>query len=344
MVLARSRYTASMRSVWPAVETFRREGRDVRQLLLAFDLSEADVDNSEQRIPQNVVSDLWDRAALLSGDPSFGMRALQTLSARRRGLVEFLLLNSPTLGSMIERGLRYERLWQEGRGAAMETRGDVTVLRWTTAAGLRFSAPLSEFALALVVLMARAATHQPLYGEARFPHAAPAELHRYEAVFSGPLHFNAGELSLSFPTSLLATPLPRADGALLEILECHARDALARLPTTHSTAQAVRQALTLAFREDGASPDSIAGKLHMSGRTLRRRLADEGVTYQSIVEELRRELATEYLANPRISVTEIGFLLGFADTATFSKAFRRWTGKSPSAARAALTDGRNGQR
>ena len=71
----------------------------------------------------------------------------------------------------------------------------------------------------------------------------------------------------------------------------------------------------------------------MSGRTLRRRLADEGTSYHAIADEVRHGLAVAYLGDARISVTEIAFLLGFADAAAFNKAFRRWAGASPTEVR-----------
>jgi AraC-like DNA-binding protein len=301
-----SAYTASTRAVWPIVETFRREQWDVERVLSPSGLSQRDLEDPDRRIPQDVVTDLWDRAQTVSGDVNFGLRALQSLSARKRSLVEYLLFNSPTLGAMIERGIRYERLWQEGRGAALERRGTLAVLRWTARPGLRFSPPLSEFAVGMVVFMARAATGRDLQsarGEVRFPHAAPPNPEQYEKLFLAPVTFSASEQALLFAEELLAVPLPRADSALLAVLEEHAAQVLARLPTARSFAQSVRQILATSMAQGDTSLEAIARKLRMSGRTLRRRL-----------------------------LGEIAFLLGFADGAAFNKAFRRWTGQSPSAA------------
>ena len=328
-----SRYTASTRTIWPAVETFRLEKWDTEPLLRPFELSERDVEDPDRRVPQDVVTDLWDRAVSLSGDPSFGLRALRSLSPARRSLAEYLLLNSPSLGAMIERGIRFERLWQEGREASLSVQGELAILEWSARPGLRFSRALSEFAVAMVVLLARAATGRQLSGEVRFLHPAPPELRPYDELFSGKVTFSAGTQALLFPAELLGTPLRKADPALLSVLEAHAREMLERLPLARSFAQSVRQAVLTSLVNEGAPLERVSEKLGLSSRTLRRRLADEGLSYQELVDELRAELALRYLADPAISVTEVAFLLGFSDGAAFSKAFRRWTGESPSTVR-----------
>lgn len=78
----------------------------------------------------------------------------------------------------------------------------------------------------------------------------------------------------------------------------------------------------------------MAGRLKMSVRTLNRALAAEDTSYRRLLEQLRRELAVGHLADNRLSVTEVAFLLGFSDQSAFHRAFRRWTGRTPSAFRA----------
>jgi AraC-like DNA-binding protein len=82
------------------------------------------------------------------------------------------------------------------------------------------------------------------------------------------------------------------------------------------------------------SEEEIAQGLHLSLRTLQRKLRDEGTSYKELLDETRRELATEYIKNPHVSISEITYLLGFSEPSNFSRAFKRWTGSSPSAFRA----------
>jgi AraC-like DNA-binding protein len=79
----------------------------------------------------------------------------------------------------------------------------------------------------------------------------------------------------------------------------------------------------------GATIDAVAEAMHMSGRTLQRRLEAEGVSFSEIVDGVREKLARRWLADPAKSLAEVGFGLGFSDLAAFSRAFKRWTGKPP---------------
>ena len=81
------------------------------------------------------------------------------------------------------------------------------------------------------------------------------------------------------------------------------------------------------------SQESIAKALHLSSRSLQRKLKEEGTTYKQLLEDTRRELAAQYVKESELSVGEITFLLGFSEPANFSRAFKRWTGVSPSAYR-----------
>jgi AraC-like DNA-binding protein len=83
-----------------------------------------------------------------------------------------------------------------------------------------------------------------------------------------------------------------------------------------------------------AKKETVAKAVALSIRTLSRRLADEGATYEEVVDQLRRSLALQYIKEPSMSVSQIAWLLGYEGSTSFNHAFRRWTGRSPSAARA----------
>ncbi|MBK6533536.1 MAG: helix-turn-helix transcriptional regulator [Deltaproteobacteria bacterium] len=77
----------------------------------------------------------------------------------------------------------------------------------------------------------------------------------------------------------------------------------------------------------------VAAQLRMSERSLQRRLADEGESFDAIVDALRRDLALRYLADPKIAVAEVAYLLGYSEPSPFHRAFKRWTGRTPAEAR-----------
>jgi AraC-like DNA-binding protein len=188
----------------------------------------------------------------------------------------------------------------------------------------------AEFLLAVWVRAGRLATGTdwaPL--EVRFAHSAPNDVDDHARFFRAPVHFDCGENALVLPAALLDMPCVRADGALLAVLDRYAADRLGRLPQTTTLAERVRAALIeqLVGTEPGAV--RMAAQLKMSVRTLNRGLAAEGTSYTALLDQLRHELATRHLADDRVSIAEVAFLLGFSELSSFYRAFRRWTGRTP---------------
>jgi AraC-like DNA-binding protein len=165
--------------------------------------------------------------------------------------------------------------------------------------------------------------------EVRFAHAEPNNVCEHARFFSAPVRFACGENALVLPTPRLDTPCVRADPALLAVLDRYAADRLARAPQTHTLADRVRT--TLAEQLVGTEPGvaRLAARLRMSVRTLNRTLAAEGTTYRALLDQLRHELAARNLADDRVSIAEIAFLLGFSELSSFYRAFKRWTGCTP---------------
>jgi AraC-like DNA-binding protein len=113
-------------------------------------------------------------------------------------------------------------------------------------------------------------------------------------------------------------------------LENHASVLQAKLRGSTTLAGRVRQLLAEGIREGEPEQHEIAKSLALSERTLQRRLQDENVTFADLVEEVRADLARMYLNDPSLAVFEVAFLLGYSEPSAFNRAFRRWTGKSPS--------------
>ena len=101
----------------------------------------------------------------------------------------------------------------------------------------------------------------------------------------------------------------------------------------------VKQAIISKLPSGAPTDDDVAVTLHMSSRTLSRRLTDEHTTFRDLVTSVRRDLAKEYIADPNVPITEISYLLGFSDLSSFSRAFKSWNGDSPKVFRNNLASG-----
>jgi AraC-like DNA-binding protein len=178
--------------------------------------------------------------------------------------------------------------------------------------------------------------------EVWFRHRAPsaADKKEYARLLGAPIKFGAKEDRFVVPIGHLDEPVRSANPALLQVFEQHADAVLARMEDNGSKSALV--ARVLAKNLKGAVPplSEVAKELAMSDRNLQRALRNDGTTFQRLLDEVRRDLAISHLANPATSAGQVGFLLGFSEPSAFHRAFRRWTGKAPSAFRPARSEPR----
>ena len=159
--------------------------------------------------------------------------------------------------------------------------------------------------------------------------AEPADPGPWQRAFRCPIVFGASENVLLFTAADFDAPLEFANPELARHNDEVAARYLARFGKL-LIRERLRAVLIEQLPRGEPSQDKAAEALHLSSRSLQRRLADEGTRYQDVLDDLRRELAMSYLREARHSISEITYLLGFSDTSSFTHAFRRWTGVAPS--------------
>ena len=162
--------------------------------------------------------------------------------------------------------------------------------------------------------------------------AAPADPGPYERLFGCPVSFGADANRLSIGLAEADHALPTGNRDLAAMHDRALVEQLARLDKKDVMAR-FRASLLERMSSGDLSEDNLARDLNMSRRSLQRRLAEAEATYQSLVDETRRDMALRYLEDRGKSATDIAFLLGYSQQSAFTRAFRRWTGKSPSAYR-----------
>ena len=169
--------------------------------------------------------------------------------------------------------------------------------------------------------------HLPL-SEASFSYPAPAHAQKYGAVFQCPVNFGSGRNEVRFDASWLDVELPQANPAVCKIFQGQCRELLAGPINETSYTQMVSYMIV---DPSGSflSLEHLAEKLHVSPRTLRRKLAKEGTNFQQLITAVRSSLAKELLLCQELSIEEVAVRLGYSDSTSFHHAFKRWTGFSP---------------
>ena len=205
--------------------------------------------------------------------------------------------------------------------------------------GMRLS---NEASLASIVAISREVATKPFRPEAvHLKHEAPSSIADHEAYFECPLHFGSDRDALLVSERTLRTPNKLGDATIASFFDTHLAAEVSKLDDTIPLERLVRDHISMSLSAGVPALSDVARQLGMSGRTLQRRLSEQGHTYQALVDESRRRLATRLLEQTDLSLIEVTFMTGFSDQSAFTRAFKRWAGQTPRSFRA---DARAGPR
>lgn len=272
-------------------------------------------------------------------DPAIGLRVGSRTDSSALGAFGHALRSAPSMPLMLRCLSHFIVVFSHATRVGVEEGGEEVMLSYQiTDPGITERRQDAEFSLALALALIREVTGDAQLVPLRidFEHPEPTDLSLHHALFRCPLHFNQPDNRGYFARELLERPVrtgdPRLFSALQPFLEAQRQSRAAAVDLLGLLGHHIASSLG----SGGTSLALMARSLGMSPRTLQRRLAEQQVEFSQLVEEVRRTLATEYVARPDYSIAEIALLLGYAEASSFSRAFRRWTGQSPQACRQTL--------
>jgi AraC-like DNA-binding protein len=300
-----------------------------------MDLRGLSLADPDARLPLRCYYALLEAAAELLGDPLFGLAYVDQVEPAAIGAVGFLATTSRTLGESIERVIRFHRVLTEGDVFTLERRGPVARFEVEPFGPPRpaHAHVVEMYAFDCLVMSARmtGAPIEVLDFEVRHAPLGPAE--GYERYLGCVPRFGGARNTWSIPADTLERPLPKADAALARFLEGYVERLDAALPR-RAFLDAVRAEIGARLVDRELSLGALAAALRHSPRSLQRRLAQEGTSLSAQIDAVRRERAFALLA-ANLALAEVSWLLGFSEPRAFHRAFRRWTGRTPRAWRAA---------
>ncbi|MHA6493853.1 AraC family transcriptional regulator [Pseudomonas borbori] len=312
-------------------------GVDCRSIFAELGLDYLALEDPDARFPQDGMTRLWQRAVELSGNPAIGLNMAKVVRPASFHVVGYALMSSRTLKEGFARLVRYQRIIGEGADLSFRaTPSGYELVLAIHGDRLPPARQSIEASLAYALAFCRWMTGKPIRPQQiLFQGPPPADLEPFQQVFQAPLKFNAAYYALVFDRAEMEMSLPTANESLAQLHDRFAGEYLARFSESRVTHQA-RQVMCRLLPQGEPKRETVAQALHLSQRTLQRRLQDEGTSFQHLLDDTRRELAEQYLAQPKLTLLEVAYLLGFADPSNFFRAFRRWFSITPSEYRARL--------
>ena len=249
---------------------------------------------------------------------------------RHVGVLGYLVLACETLGDAMLAYQRYERLFYGEQLAQINSDGTDAELRWP-----QTPEPLGQRAdgvaiAALVTFLRRQLDDPPPPSSIAFHEpVSPERASAYEEFFGCPVVFGDNFVRVRFPLCYLQMPMPRRDPTLRQLLNRQADALLRALADDQLLEEQLHRNLLRLLAEGEPTLERMARCLHMAPRTLQRRLARHGLSWQQWLDHGREQLARQYLADPGLSLNDIALLLGFSEQSAFTRSFQRWTGQTP---------------
>lgn len=318
------------RDVNTLVTAFGQLGYDTGPLVAALRLGDADLQDPDARVPCEALGAVVSTAQRQRFTANLGFEVARVTPLGAYPLLDYLVVTSDTVGSGVRQLAHYSRLI--GNPIVLEVHDEAEDhVRVDMGAG---AASFSlEFLASLMVLHLRNETGGRLViSEIAFQHT-PDDIVEFERAVGCTIRAPASWNGLTVPRSGWELPLRRRDAVLRHVLEAHADDILARLPRRTGFALEVQRALASQMPDGDTRIAAVARHLAMSGRTLQRRLAAHGVSYQELLDEARKEAAERYLREQTLAICEVAYLVGYSEPAPFYRAFKRWFGVTPEAFR-----------
>jgi len=308
----------------------RSHGVDADRLLRELAVTPAMLDDPDARVPEATQQRAWTYLAAATRDEALGVHVAESSEDGAFEVLDYAVHFSGTLREAIDRIGRFYRLLSDSLAIEIAVTGDSTRVRRSVTAT---EAHEQDAFFAIVCNRLRQASGRDVRPRAVCFEHAPHAARALADFFRCPVRFRCAQSEIVFASADLELPVDTAKPKLAALLDRYAAELLAKLPTTSSYADHVRRAIAHVMAHGAPTLETIARQMRASPRTVQRRLAEAGTTHRDMVDDVRKQLAQRYLQSSRLSITEIAYLLGFQEESSFRRAFKKWTGESPTRAR-----------
>lgn len=316
------------------VDYLRDRGVDPSQLYDAGLLKAIESDDARTPIPLRRWQAMFDEAMAATGDEHLPLKVGESYKPRHYGMLGYLAMACGTLHDVIAMMGRYERLTDDINDSKLVVGKKMAEVHWlpTTADA---SPTMAQLSLSGWICFARHLTDRPrLCADACFQFPGPRDVREYARIFGGSVRFDQPLTRLVMPAEYLDLPVAHSDPHTHRVLREQAESMLGqRRRDEPDFVRELKTVLSLRLASGRCTLAHAAQDLNVAPRTLQRRLDQASLSFREVLDDVRRSHAERLLRDPRVSLAEAAFLLGYSEQSPFQHAFRRWSGESPGAYR-----------
>lgn len=320
----------SMLGLAAMVDVMRERGVGVDALFAGTGVAPQSLSDPQARLSHRQKIALFGNVQRLTPDPTVALQAGQRQRISDYGVFGYAALSHETFGESIAFGVEHLSLAGPVLQKSFRIEGDLAIFEGHDVLDLGGLLPLvSEFWFSSMQALIGRVLEQPFKARRlMLPYPAPPHARRYEEAMCCPVQFDTGVMRWEFDAAWLARRLPNAHPITAKVCADFCARMIEEIGGGHALVATIK---TACLNGGGVFPraDVMAAQLHLSPRTLHRRLADAGTGYQEILDGIRSRLAVEFLQRTGLSIDQIAERVGFSDASNFRKAFKRWTGHSP---------------
>jgi AraC-like DNA-binding protein len=328
----RTRPQISVAATTGLIEAIESAGGDAGRILHACGLDRSTLAKPDAFIACSDFAAVLEEAARATGDDCFGLHFGERYNPKNIGPFTYVVLNSPTIAAALKNAGRYLRVHNEAAQVSFVVEGRLAYARHLLAElGGEDPRQNNEYSMAVGLGLIRLmAGSQWAPVEVQFAHSAPRRTSEHTRIFRAPVSFGCATNALVIEREFVERQVPAADERLYPVLTRYLDHVLKDMPREDGLLASVRRILGELLRDGDPTLTQVARKLELGPRTLQRRLKAYGVDFKALVDDTRRRFSLNYLRDRKHTLTEIAYLLGYSEVSAFNRAFKRWTGSTPS--------------
>ncbi len=303
-------------------------------LMNAAGLTPEDLLNYDDHIPLMVFAVILEEAARITQNPELTFELVETFEKYANGLIHYAFRNSPSVREALKVGARFAGIMISFRSIEFLETDEFGYFKWNYKKGFDGMQQMPVWAPARVVVMLRGALgNNWVPEEVCMEQGEPENIAAYHKMFGSNISFSQPENRIRIATADLDQKMPTGDQNLWKYLIDLSNKLLAEQAQQPAIVNDIQRHIIDALPGDAANIKDISKLLGKSPRTLQRELHAAGFNFSQILDQTRQDLAGKYLLDTDLHISQIAFLLGFAEVSVFTRAVKRWFGHSPSAYR-----------